>query len=111
MKIAALTILAYCLTAVVVFGDIFKPVAFLLLWPNRLGLAHWRFLALGSVMLSACIFFIPNGRYFTLSYKLPFFIALAMAISTASVGHYADRIRQARTAPFEADASIEHSFF
>ena len=111
MKIVALTILAYCLTAGIVFGDILRPAALLLLWPDRLGIPFWPLLALGSTLLSACIFLVPQRRSFALLYKLPIFIALTMTISTASVGVYADGIRQERTAAFKADASIEHSFF
>lgn len=111
MKTVALTILAYCAVALLAFGDVIAPLSLLFMWPDRLGAPLWLLIALGSVLLAAAIFMVPRRWSVSLTYKIPAFVALAMAIATTSVGIYANTLRQERILAFKADASIDHSFF
>lgn len=111
MKTVALTIMAYCLVALVAFGDILAPLGFLLLWGDRLGIPSYPLLVWGSLVLTSGIFLIPRRSYFPTLVKVPMFVALSLTVSTLLVGIYADKIRKERLAAFNADVSFQHSFF
>lgn len=103
--------LVYALVSLLLFGDVFAPLAFATVWSDRLGIASWRWIALCCAMLCAVVFFVLERWLPSRPIRLSLFVALTMVTATGAVGIYSDQVRQDRLAAFGADESIEHSFF
>jgi|GEM_PF-1704158 len=102
-----LPLLAYCLVALIFFGDLLDPIGFALIWPDRLGIP-WREFALGCGVLAAIVFLIPSRK---ISFAKPaLFVFLWMASAIVLTGLYADRERRSSLAAFGADATFDHTF-
>ena len=89
-----LAIGAYSVAALILFGDVYKPIAFASLLQNRLGAPFWQALiVVGGIVAVALtsmfrVRFRLNNRYF-----LPGFIFLWMSLSVLFVGIYAEGLR------------------
>ncbi len=106
VKIVALTLGAYCLMAIIWCGDLLSPVADLLLWPDRLGIA-WRSWLLIIAVASTAVFLMP----YSLRVTAPLYVLTVMTLSVVSIAIYVDHLRASRLAEFAPDALIDHSFF
>lgn len=111
MKAFALSVLAYIIISKIAFDSYLAALPYVILASDRLAAPYWWLCIFFSTLLSGGIFFIRQRSSFTLSYKIPLFIAVAMSASIVSVGLYADQIRHARVVAFNADAVVEQSFF
>lgn len=102
---------AYCAVALIVFGDLFKPIAFATVFQNRLGAPFWQALvaisATTAIVLASAIYgrFRLNARYLT-----PAFISLWMCISVLLVGIYAECLRYRKLKAFNPDEYSWRSF-
>jgi hypothetical protein len=106
-----LAALAYVLVTAVLFGNPLQPIAFATFWSDRLGVPHWRVIALLCVAASALIFARPLKNTVTALLRPLVFVILAVLLPTAVVGLYADGIRHRAVLAFGADEVEEQSFF
>ncbi|HUD95366.1 hypothetical protein [Sphingobium sp.] len=111
MKTVAMRVAAYCIVAILAFGDVFRPISLMTFWSDRLGIPHWRMLVFTSAVVATTTFFLPPRTLSALSYKIPIFIALTMVASIFSVGYFAEVVRQEKLAQFRPDEYIDLSFF
>ncbi|AWN50994.1 hypothetical protein [Methylobacterium sp. 17Sr1-1] len=106
-----LAALAYVVATAVLFGNPLQPIAFATFWSDRLGVPHWRVIALLCVAASALIFARPLKNTVTALLRPLVFVILAVLLPTAVVGLYADGIRHRAVLAFGADEVEEQSFF
>lgn len=107
IKSVGLALIAYVLTALLLFGDILKPLAFATIWQDRLGAPVWQIFVLISLGLAAITFRLPTN-YTTL--KPSIFVASSLMLSTILITTYADILRRMAFDKFHADAQFQHSF-
>ncbi|WP_377848182.1 hypothetical protein [Bosea sp. UC22_33] len=106
-----LAVLAYTAVTVLLFGSVSQPLALAILWPDRLGLLLWSWIAVLCVVASAFIFAVPLQSPAASVFRLPMFVVLAIILPTTIVGLYADIERRRGVRAFEADEVEENSFF
>jgi hypothetical protein len=106
-----LAVVAYIVVTVMLFGSVGQPLAWAILWPDRLGLLLWGWIALLCVGASALIFAIPLKSPTARVFQLPMFVVLAIVLPTMIVGLYADSERRRVVRAFGADEVEENSFF
>ncbi|WP_171124365.1 MULTISPECIES: hypothetical protein [unclassified Ruegeria] len=102
---------AYAATALILFGNVLQPIAYVTFWSDRLGAPFWPFLVFfgGFLGLSVSAFF--SRLNFEAHITLPVFIVLAMSLSSVFVGSYASVLRARSINVFDADAEFRNSFF
>ncbi|MBB6308685.1 hypothetical protein [Xanthobacter tagetidis] len=106
--------LAYMVVSVIFFGSVGQPLnlaALAILWPDRLGLPLWGWIAVLCLAASTLIFAIPLTSPTARVFRLPMFVALAIVLPTTIVGLYADSERRRGVRAFGADEVEENSFF
>jgi hypothetical protein len=108
IKSVGLALIAYALTALLLFGDILKPLAFATIWQDRLGAPVWQIFVLISFGLAAVIIFRLPASLTTL--KPSIFVASSLMLSTIMITIYADTLRRMAFEKFHADAQFQHSF-
>lgn len=102
---------AYAISALIWFGDIFKPIAFATFWSDRLAIHNWPiFIAIGIVM-GLCIASITVRYGVRQIYAPPIFIVVSMTCATIGLGTYATLQRSHEVELFQPDRVIEASFF
>ena len=106
-----LAALVYCVVTAVLFGNPLQPIGLALSWPDRLGVPHWRMIAVLGIGASALVFAPPLRNRIKYTFRLPIFVILAILLPTVIVGLYADAIRHRAVLAFEPDEVEEHSFF
>lgn len=104
------SLVAYVAMGRFLLGDALQPIALIMIWGGRPGIAFWLVLVyLGAVLgfLIAALL----GRLGAKSYvTIPFFIVLAMCFSTALVGACASVWRAKESRAFGPDMEFRNSF-
>lgn len=106
-----LSVLAYCVFALMVFGDMLEPIGFMTIWSDRLSIPYWRVAVVCSFVIAAVLFFVASQLRLKLPYRVLIFVVVGISLSVLSVGMYVDRIRHEKILEFNADVAIENSFF
>jgi uncharacterized membrane protein len=106
LKAAGFCLVAYCLAALALCGDIFSPIQFVI-WP-RPGL--WHILLLVSALLAIAIASPVVGPQLSAYLRPALFTVTWMVLTVSSVGLYADWERREAISLFHPDSEIQHSF-
>lgn len=106
-----LCVFTYSITALVLFGGIFQPIAFLTFWSGRLGASFWPALVIPGAFFGFLVSGFLKRLGFQSHVTLPVFIVLAMSLSGVFVGSYASILRAREINAFGAELEFRNSFF
>ena len=106
-----LSTLAFGAVTMILFGSPFHALALATFWSDRLGLPHWKVIAVVCVAASALVFAPPLKSKISSVLQLPIFTVLAVLLPTIILGIYADSFRLRSVGTFGADEVEGHSFF
>lgn len=106
------SILAYCIMALLIFGDLLSPLGFTTVFSNRLGAPFWQILVFASAVAAILCAPIAQRRLgLGTQYRASTFICLWMCMSVLSVGIYAELSRYRKMRELTPDQYSWHSFF
>lgn len=107
IKTMVLAVITYAVIAIVLFGDVFKPILLATAWSDRLGAPYWRLIVLACCAVGAFGLLMPAR--FSLA-RGPAFVAAGLVGSILAVGAYADHLRSEALNNFGADHFVQQPF-
>jgi len=108
---AALTIIVYCIIALVMFDSVFSPIGLFLDAANGPGTSFWRLVLAASAALAMLLTSRTVMPWLSPVLRPPLFLAAWMLLTVFSVGTYLDWRRQTTIFEFQPDLEIQHSFY
>lgn len=102
---------AFLVATTLLFGDPLRAVFLATDWSNRLGIPHWRLIAVACIVVIALAFRSRVVRRIPKSLRGAAFVVLALLLPTALIGLVADTIRHRAVVAFQPDEVEEHLMF
>lgn len=99
-RAVALVCVTYAAIAVLAFGSLLKPIAFVTFWSDKLGAPNWGWIVLVCLAVGSAAFFIP-ARFSII--RGPVFVIVGLLGSLMATGAWADNLRSQALNNFGAD--------